>query len=411
MSRLAELVRRHSGIPVSILLKTDVLFSGLRVNADLLEAGRTAMPGFRPVIVDGVPHPIPYFLRLPDRDRPDVEMLALVRPNPQSPYALVKRPDGHYWITDGERQVSRVKVEPKPAWRSWAEQNGLARAATAMDAHGDMLVANLTPACEYWPVEGDAGCRCRFCGYGAISRRSQALGQKRGVHSADPQTLDEFRRILAKARPETSHLYLVGGSMLDREAEGARYLEITGAAVEADPAYRGIIACGSQALPRLWLQRIHEAGAGYVCFNLEVWDAAQWEKLCPGKARHIGRDAWLQSLVDAVEIFGRGAVFSAFVTGAELVPPFGFATEAMAVESNIEGAEWMISRGIVPIYSVFSPSPTSEYEKATAPGLDYFLRLNVETARLRARHNLHVDNRFICSGCAYAQLECDFDRV
>jgi hypothetical protein len=281
-----------------------------------------------------------------------------------------------------------------------------------MNQHGDMLVANLTPACDYWAAPGEAGdFRCLFCGYGAVSERSASLGQQRGAAAVSAATLAEFQEVLPHSREETRHLYLVGGSMRDREAEGRRYLALTQAAVAAEPAYRGRIGCGSQALPRDWSRAVRDAGAAYACFNLEVWDADLWSRLCPGKARFIGRERWLQDMLDAVAVFGRGAVLTAFVAGAELVPPLGLATPEQAVASNAEGADWLLARGIVPIHSPLSPALTSAYGRAAAPDLDYFVRLNLETRRLRRRHALALDPRFVCGGCLYAQIEADLDRL
>ena len=183
-----------------------------------------------------------------------------------------------------------ARPHPKPEWYAWAEAQGLRRATAGMNQHGDMLVANLTPACEYWPAPGEeASHRCLFCGYGAVSERSECLGQTRGDPAVRAATLDEFGRVLPRSRGDTRHLYLVGGSMRDRDAEGRRYLQLTQAAVEAEPSYRGAIGCGSQALPVAWSRRIRDAGAGYACFNLEVWEAELWQRICPGKARFVGR--------------------------------------------------------------------------------------------------------------------------
>jgi hypothetical protein len=203
-------------------------------------------------------------------------------------------------------------------------------------------------------------------------------------------------------------VYLVGGSLRDADSEGSRYLAATRAAF-AGSAGRVPIGCGSQALPGQWLRRIREAGASYACFNLEIWDAALWPAICPGKAKFIGREQWLQNMLDAVEVFGRGGVLSAFVAGAELVA--GFKSEARAIESALEGIAWLLARGVSPIFSPFSPALTSEYAVASRPTLDYFLKLNQEALRLRREHALPVDTRFVCARCCYAQLECDLDRL
>lgn len=412
MKRVAELAQQYTDVPTQVLLKADLLFAGIRINEAMIEAGSSALPHFWTAEHKGRKCAVPYFLHIPDGRGDGGELLVLVRPSPSSPYRIERSPGGGYVLMEESESVCSALPAPKPAWYVWAEREGLRRARAGLEQHGDMLVANLTPACDYWAAPGEAtGHRCLFCGYGAVSVRSETLEQKRATASPAPATLAEFKRALPQSRAETRHLYLVGGSVRDLEAEGARYLQVTEAAVEAEPSYRGAIGCGSQALPKAWSKRIHAAGAAYACFNLEVWDEALWAKICPGKAKFIGREAWIRNMVDAVDVFGRGAVLTALVAGAELVPPLGLSSVDRAIESSVKGTDWLLDHGIVPIYSLLSPAITSEYSRAAAPDIHYFLRLNRETFKLRRRHQLPLDARFVCSGCTYAQIECDLDRL
>ena len=56
------------------------------------------------------------------------------------------------------------------------------------------------------------------------------------------------------------------------------------------------------------MKRLRELGVKGTCFNLEVWDPIQFERVYPGKHAIVGRDRWLESLEDAVDVFGRGHV-------------------------------------------------------------------------------------------------------
>ncbi|MGQ9661333.1 MAG: hypothetical protein ACUVWX_03230 [Kiritimatiellia bacterium] len=429
MARIRSLEKSFAEVPPSVLLKADLLFTGIRPNVTLISAAIRSQPHFQTVIFEGGRKTIPYFLSFEDMTTPGKELFVLVRPVENSPYHVepAEKVDT-FLLCDEHDTICPIRFVPLPAWYMWAERESLTRATAGMSQHGDMLVVNMSPACEYWPAAGDAQVEvnqwrshgsffengtdyaCHFCGYGAMSQRARHLGQRRGVPDIPAETLGEFRRAVHRSRTETRHLFLVGGSMRDRDAEGERYLQLTRAAIQAEPSYRGLIGCGSQALSKAWSQTIRNAGAGYACYNLEVWDEELWTRTCPGKARFVGRDEWLQGLLDAVEVFGRGAVFSAFVTGVELVSPPGFSSTDEALRSNLDGAEWLLSHGIIPIHSPFSPAPNSSFRSAAAPSLDYFLCLNVETRRLRRQHNLAVDTRYICSGCTYGQIECDLDR-
>ena len=410
MTHFTQLQKQHTDIPDAVLLKAALLFDGLAVTPALLEAGRDAIPHFHTVRRNGQEHQIPYFIWLPDGA--GEELLVLVRPADKSPWHVRDDGQGGLALYDDDAEVSELRVAPRPRWHRRIEEQEKQEMLYALSQHGGMLVANLTPACEYWQADVDGGpAKCRFCGYGAVSHRSRGLRQERGMARPPADVLQAFEQTVAEARPEADHLFLVGGSMLDRDCEGERYLALTEAAVRGEPAWRGAIGCGSQALPAAWTQRIRDAGAGYACFNLEVWDPARWQVLCPGKAAWITREQWLEDMLAAVEVFGRGGVLSAFVAGVELVPPAGFADREEALASALAGTDWLLARGIVPLYSPFSPAPNATYDQASGPDMGYFLRLNLEAARLRRRHELPVNRQFVSHRDTYAQLECDLDRL
>ena len=98
---------------------------------------------------------------------------------------------------------------------------------------------------------------------------------------------------------------------------------------------------------------------------------------------------------------------TAFVGGAELEGEGAMSPEA-ALESNIEGANWLISRGIQAIWSL--------HWKVTGGGeepfysLDLFLKLNEALAEIRQREQRAINTEFFCRRCAYMQLEPDFQK-
>lgn len=90
------------------------------------------------------------------------------------------------------------------------------------------------------------------------------------------------------------------------------------------------------------------------CFNLEVWSEDLFSRICPGKHAFVGYSRWIESLENAVGIFGKGRVYTAMVAGIELEPEYGMSWE-QASELAIAGAEALCSKGIIPIYSLYWP--------------------------------------------------------
>ena len=121
------------------------------------------------------------------------------------------------------------------------------------------------------------------------------------------------------------------------------------------------VTVGSGAVDRAGSQRFLDAGADSCCYNLETWDKATFEAGCPGKTKYMGRDRWIQALVDAAEVFGWGNVASAFVAGLEMRPPAPGMSEQAMIASILEGAAYLLDRGIMPLYSPLWPVEGTVY--------------------------------------------------
>ena len=98
--------------------------------------------------------------------------------------------------------------------------------ATGLSQHGDMLVLNVAPGCEYFVVpresgEGTENLSCKFCLYGLPDKRMEPLGQELYVIDVPTPTIARVIEECAHESTDAKQLYLVGGSMLDMEAEGA----------------------------------------------------------------------------------------------------------------------------------------------------------------------------------------------
>lgn len=124
------------------------------------------------------------------------------------------------------------------------------------------------------------------------------------------------------------------------------------------------------------VDQILQAGADHVAHDLHVWDRKLHAKLAPGHARHVGRDAQLRALEHIAGKFGPNRAFSAFVAGIE------------PLDSMIEGAEYLASRGIVPAFSVWMPPPGTTGAEHQPPGLNYYRAARREFARLYRKHGL-----------------------
>lgn len=406
---ISTLRNRFPNIPESILWKTDLLFQGVRYSEELEQASAEgAAPNFWPyrkIAPDGQQMlvEVPYLFLL------ESGAVARVRVDDRSTMVVRREKKGApFRLYEDSRDLCEISFVRSHAWQRFRTSDGASHYEAGVEQLGDMLVVNIMPGCEYFMVRQ----RCAFCGYGRFTQRSEALGQQPGQIIPNATTLKRLEEVLrcAAETGEARHVYLTGGSTLCVENETERFLPIV------ETARRAVgqnlrVTCGSGAIDRAGCERLRDAGADSCCFNLEVWDPATFNAVCPGKSQHVGRDKWIQCLLDAVEVFGRGNVGSAFVAGVELLPPAPGMKKDQMVASILDGATFLLDNGIMPLYSPLWPVEGTAYKSEDGLNPELYIEIEMELCRLRQSKKFPVPSWLICPGCSYMLLEVDFDQA
>ena len=318
---------RLGSLPPPARLKLDLMFEGVRFTEALGRATEHSFPNFSPYrFAPGEPDPtgtgkaaIPYMLVTADDTHARIKGCGS-----SSWFVSGSHESGYELRRDDTEQVSSVRFEPARAWSQGRTQDDHPRAQAGLSLHGDMLVVNVAPGCEYFlaPKQDGVSMRCTFCTYGAPDDRTRHLGQEIGRTELPESTYARMQEVLADALQESSirHIYLVGGSLTNPREEGVRFAELARRVQQVN--HRRIpVTCGSGALPQESLKLLHEERlVDAICFNLEVWSKPFFKSICPGKHRYVGYDRWIQSLETAVELWGPGKVYSAMVAGVEFGP-------------------------------------------------------------------------------------------
>jgi hypothetical protein len=396
-------------------LKVQVMCEGIRYTEALGHAATHSMPNFYPYRFKAGEHDptgkglatIPYLINT--RDGTEIRVLG----SGDSPWHVEgDRERGYVLVDDRSGQSVPVEFEPLDPWMTQTTADGLPLAKAGLQTHGDMLVINVAPGCEYFlhKHEGES-MRCAFCAYGAPDERTAHLGQVTGRVEIPEQTLERMAEGLHAIVRQTTirHIYLVGGSLTDGRKEGERFLQLA-RFVKRENRYGIPVALGSGAIPDDQIEQFRrEELVDFVCFNLEMWSEALFAKVCPGKNRYVGYPRWIEALETAVRVFGRGRVYSAMVAGIELDPEHGLSWQE-AARTALEGAEDLCRRGVIPIYSLMWPSGGKDRPDYHERIRGYFEALNLGYQQIRRKHGLHVSEGFMCHRCAYMQLECDLDR-
>lgn len=96
----------------------------------------------------------------------------------------------------------------------------------------------------------------------------------------------------------------------------------------------------------------------------------------PGKMRHTGRERHLKALEYIAAAYGPNKACSNFIVGLE------------PIESLLEGAEYVASRGVVPIASVWIPFGRPVLGSMRPPGLDYYRQAKEGLAALYDKYKI-----------------------
>ncbi|MCJ7445814.1 MAG: radical SAM protein [Methanotrichaceae archaeon] len=140
--------------------------------------------------------------------------------------------------------------------------------------------------------------------------------------------------------------------------------------------------------------RLKDAGVIEIKYNIETMDRAIFQKVCKGR-KGFSFDYLLDSLRDAVSVFGKNRVFSNFIIG------LGETDECVQ-----EGVEYLAKMGVIPILRPISipPSRIGELE-AKRPSAERLLRLTKMTHEMLDKYGLRVDiSETMCLPCTGCDL-------
>ena len=186
-------------------------------------------------------------------------------------------------------------------------------------------------------------------------------------------------------------ILLSGGSLLDQDREAEAYYRLAAVLIEKRDDLRAqtYILAGTSAFEKDKATKLHDLGLDLLMYDLEVWDADAFAFVCPGKTAHIGRDRWLERLLAARDVFGKGRVGTNLVLGAELAQPGGFTDHDKALASWDECFDWCLGNDIVPMLTIWQPSAGSKFEGArNMASIEYLLEVGAKRRAAMKKYDM-----------------------
>lgn len=419
--RLRELADAFPEVPRSIVTKIDVLREGIRFTPDILEIGRWALPEYLPwdpdvhkqykALTDDLVGECWAWLPMKFNFANGVTtkiVYDFIR-RTESPYEIRREGSETFFLHRDGEPIEEVFFDRRPAWLSKKSSDGRPLAAVFSLASPDSLLGFPIKFCAYYKPEDI----CRFCCLNPAGVNLPQKLKKETLIDA-PRYAEAFDAALEES--DIQHICFTGGGLKDPSKEAGRYVDVV-SAVDRVRRRRGrntAVQAMSVALGREEQERIRDAGADEISFNMEVWEESLWPEVVPGKSKHVGRGLWMERLLLATEVFGARRACTQFVVGVEKVSPRGFRSLEEGTRSVLEGIEWCCRNGIRPHTTTWFNTPGSVYEEQQAPPTEYFLTVALERHKLMTKYGMYPAAEIAtpsygqCHHCGYLSTDADF---
>ena len=379
---LERMLGEFPDLPAEAVVKQDILRQGLAFSPDALRvAGGYKPKDYFIFTFDLVPvaemakhadFRAPEEIRMTGGPYDLRRTVVSTRVAPDSPYRVELRDGRLALICDGAF-LADVEFPPIPEYYRHTLSSGrsISQIAPAIE-WGYLVYLTVYRLCQYWGRDEE----CRFCDLNENFRQQRANGREY-TPVKDLEDIVEAMTLIHEHDNVTKAYTVTGGSItrkLDGMREGEFYARFA-EAIESRFPGRWIPKAVVQALPLDEVKMLHDSGYRIYHPNYEVWDAELFSWICPGKDRYVGRDAWVQRILDAADVFGPTNVIPNFVGGVEMARPHGFTDVDQAIASTAEGLEFFMSHGVVPRFTPWCPEPTSTLGRQDGPPLEYFIKL------------------------------------
>ncbi|MDR2638394.1 MAG: hypothetical protein LBC09_00990 [Helicobacteraceae bacterium] len=389
-----EVAEKYPDFPRLLALKIDMHRRGVAYTDRALGAfdpsvhqgGGTHIFGTR----DGILTARPEALILRD----GTSVIATPTPFDQNPY-VVDLIDDRLIACDQGELIDEVFFWEKPDYYGKRTSSG-AIMQNIVSARPQRLYVVPNRYCHFW-TEGAGGGGCKFCDIvNNLKTQREEIEMPTRVKIQDlTETIDEALKEKGRftAIALTSGSDYHGEKPFDKEVDF--YIEILQAIGESFSADRFPSQLICTALTKEQIKRIYDnTGVTSLTYNIEVFGESIFNVICSGKAKWVGYKEWKKRLCDAAEVFGPSRVNTGVVSGVELAPPYGVASEEAGIDLILSEAEDLARNGVSTVNMVWQPRPGSllgASHKQTSGSLEYYVRLAIGLQELRLKYGLSID--------------------
>ncbi|MDO8672532.1 MAG: hypothetical protein Q7O66_14040, partial [Dehalococcoidia bacterium] len=225
--------------------------------------------------------------------------------------------------------------------------------------------------CEYFST----GTQCKFCNFNTGQEDARSIGLDRKVTESLEETVEAYKIRGSEVRLIEGRFELGGfANAANEEKIHCGFVENIAKATPYKPNF----TIHTEAMSRKGMQRLKDVGLDCITIQLEVWEPQIFAEALPGKVLHCSYDNWLESMSDAVDVFGVGNVACKTIGGLSLIPPSGHKTWQEARDSHAESIRWQVKNDLLPCIGYLRLPAGSVYGQDKAnreklPPAEYYL--------------------------------------
>ena len=303
---------------------------------------------------------------------PDGTVIHLADVGPAAPFRLAIGSGGVPCLLHDGDFVTELSLPPRTAFYDQTTTRGVPFRGMAVLQGRDVLSFPYL-----WPCEiAKAGLACKFCHCGNFTQQQVAEGTHRDFIVA-PQDVAEVVDWAVNVEKCVKYIQITGGTTLNTNGECGRIIEML-QAIDETAGFENIqgelLLYMTPPSDPAELDGLFAAGADRIACDIEIWDETLAKRICPGKATLTGRQRHLDALSHVAATQGRNKACSAFVVGLE------------PAESFLVGAEYLASRGVVPIPSIWMPHGLPVPPGLAPPELPFYRKVKAGLAGVYSKY-------------------------
>lgn len=353
-------------------IKASVLSNGIRLTDTLIEnyglpflEKRRAYGNQDPLELRNVCIPQEIYI-----DPDNQKLIAAVNVNQESEWKIDFNSGSYFLTNDNLSENYKINFPLRPKFYDYNLQSGqnvskiitlYGGASLGIFAYGKCHLVEIDKPCQYCSISQNRDKGTDFL---------KALGKE--------QIYEAVTLALQDTVTNASQIMLNGGNFEDMDKSFIHYINLLKSIDKAVKDSGKKIDIHIIVYPPKNLELINELeGLDIgIAMNTEVFNSELFEKYCPGKVVTAGREHILNALQKAVDVLGKGKVFSILVGGLE------------PVNSLSEGINLLAEKGITPIVNVLHTDPETPLENFPNPTPEIIFEMGSALQKVFKKHNL-----------------------